>query len=57
MPGDYGNVSTYFWIPIIGPLIGAGVGAFLYDAVIRDVLIARGPAAPEPGRIVEDDAG
>ena len=58
MPGDYGNVSTYFWIPIIGPLIGAGVGAYLYDALIRDVLIARGekrdPSVVEHGRTVED---
>ena len=60
MPGDYGNVSTYFWIPIIGPLIGAGVGAYLYDALIRDVLIARGekrdPSVVEHGRTVEDKA-
>ena len=59
MPGDYGNVSTYFWIPIIGPLIGAGVGAYLYDALIRDVLIARGekrdPSVVEHGRTVEDE--
>lgn len=58
MPGDYGNVSTYFWIPIIGPLIGAGIGAYLYDALIRDVLIARGekrdPSVVEHGRTVED---
>jgi glycerol uptake facilitator protein len=59
MPGDYGNVSTYFWIPIIGPLIGAGVGALLYDALIRDILIARGekpdPSVVEHGRTVEDE--
>ncbi len=57
MPGDYGNVSTYFWIPIVGPLLGAGVGAYLYDAIIRDVLIARGkddPTVAEHGRTVED---
>jgi glycerol uptake facilitator protein len=59
MPGDYGNVATYFWIPIIGPLIGAGIGAFLYDGLIRDVLIARGekrdPSVAEHGRTVEDE--
>lgn len=47
MPGDYGNVNTYFWIPIVGPLAGALVGAFVYDLGIRNVLIARG-ATPEP---------
>jgi glycerol uptake facilitator protein len=42
MPGDYGNVNTYFWIPIIGPMLGAAIGALLYDGLIRDVLKARG---------------
>jgi glycerol uptake facilitator protein len=41
-PGDYGNVDTFFWIPIIGPLLGAAIGAFIYDLFIRDVLVARG---------------
>ncbi|HWE08912.1 MAG TPA: MIP/aquaporin family protein [Solirubrobacteraceae bacterium] len=46
MPGDYGNVNTYFWIPIVGPLVGAVVGALIYDFGIRNVLIARG-ATPD----------
>jgi glycerol uptake facilitator protein len=46
-PGDYGNVNTYFWIPIVGPLVGAVIGGVIYDLGIRDVLIARG-AKPEP---------
>jgi glycerol uptake facilitator protein len=41
MPGDYGNVNTYFWIPIVGPLLGAAIGAIVYDLFIRDVLQAR----------------
>ncbi|MGZ4201721.1 MAG: MIP/aquaporin family protein [Thermoleophilaceae bacterium] len=41
-PGDYGNVNKYFWIPIVAPLVGACVGALIYDMFIRDVLIARG---------------
>ena len=24
MPGDYVNISGYFWVPIVGPLIGGG---------------------------------
>ncbi len=46
-PGDYGNVNTYFWIPIIGPLVGGAVGALVYDLGIRNVLIARG-VQPDP---------
>jgi glycerol uptake facilitator protein len=59
MPGDYGNVSTYFWIPIIAPLIGAAIAGYLYDALIRDLLMARGeqPSAvvEERGRTVVDE--
>jgi glycerol uptake facilitator protein len=41
-PGDYGNVNTYFWIPIVGPLVGGCIGALVYDLFIRDILRARG---------------
>jgi glycerol uptake facilitator protein len=54
MPGDFGNVNTFFWIPIVGPLIGAAVGALIYDLAIRNVLIARG-ATPDP-EIAEEGA-
>jgi glycerol uptake facilitator protein len=60
MPGDYGNINTYFWIPIVGPFLGGAIGAFVYDLGIRDVLRARGetPAVDveEHGRTVEDQA-
>jgi glycerol uptake facilitator protein len=46
-PGNYGNVNDYFWIPIIGPLVGAAIGAVVYDLAIRKTLIARG-AKPDP---------
>jgi glycerol uptake facilitator protein len=58
MPGNYGNINDYLWIPIVGPFLGGLVGAFAYDFVIQDVLKARGevPAAgvEEHGRTVED---
>jgi glycerol uptake facilitator protein len=58
LPGNYGNVDGYFWIPIIGPFLGGLIGAFTYDLGIRDTLLARGelPAADvEPrGRTVEE---
>jgi glycerol uptake facilitator protein len=57
-PGDYGNVNTYFWIPIVGPLLGAAIAGFIYDFGIRDILKARGevpePAVEPRGRTVED---
>jgi glycerol uptake facilitator protein len=46
-PGDYGNISNYFWIPIVGPLIGGALATVIYDNGIRRILIARRP--PEPG--------
>ena len=57
MPGDYGNISGYFWIPIIGPFLGGLIGAYAYDFAIRDVLVARAePPAPveERGRTVQE---
>ena len=47
MPGDYGNINTYFWIPIVGPLIGAALAAPLYNFGIQSILKAR--RGPEPG--------
>jgi glycerol uptake facilitator protein len=35
------------WVPIVGPMIGGALGAYLYDYAVRDVLIARG-AEPDP---------
>ena len=60
IPGDYGNVNGFLWIPIVGPIVGGLVGAYAYDFAIRDVLVARGelPAAEveERGRtVVEED--
>ena len=45
LPGTY-SVGTdlfanYFWIPIVGPLIGAVIGVVIYDLFIGDVLHAR----------------
>jgi glycerol uptake facilitator protein len=52
MPGNGPWFAGYFWVPIIGPLIGGAIGVILYDLFIGDVLHARlarlGPAAPEP---------
>ena len=45
LPGTYHapgfNFSNYFWIPIVGPLIGGLIGVLIYDLFIGDVLHAR----------------
>jgi glycerol uptake facilitator protein len=55
LPGSFNNgagfaFSDYFWIPIIGPLIGGVLGVVIYDLFIGDVLHAR-------LKMVEDVAG
>jgi len=39
------NGSLYFWVPIIGPLIGAPIGALLYDVLVRRFLPEQAPVA------------
>ena len=45
LPGTYSSpglsFSGYFWIPIVGPLIGGVIGVVLYDLFIGDILHAR----------------
>ncbi|HEV7166460.1 MAG TPA: MIP/aquaporin family protein [Micrococcaceae bacterium] len=59
MPGTVdGSFSWYFWVPIVGPLIGGVIGVLLYDWFIGDVLHARGNVPEPPGRTrepVEDE--
>jgi len=38
------GVNGYFWVPIVGPLIGGVVGIFAYEYLVRRVLVARGVA-------------
>jgi glycerol uptake facilitator protein len=58
IPGDYGNVNSYLWIPIVGPFLGGLIGAYVYDFTIHDTLVARGeppsPEAEERGRTVQE---
>jgi glycerol uptake facilitator len=71
LPGTYNSgglvFSNYFWIPIVGPLIGGTVGVVIYDLFIGDVLHARlklnqdveGPIAetqPVPGSRLPDES-
>ncbi|TWV44835.1 aquaporin family protein [Streptomyces misionensis] len=52
-PGSLSGVfAHYWWIPIVGPLIGGVIGILVYDLFIGDVLVtrARQDRLPEPGR-------
>jgi glycerol uptake facilitator len=41
LPGNYGNVNWYWWLPIVAPIVGAVIGALVYDFFINHVLQAR----------------
>lgn len=42
IPGSLtGSFSAYWWIPIVGPLVGGVVGVLVYDLFIGDILYAR----------------
>jgi glycerol uptake facilitator protein len=49
---QYGNF--YFWVPIVAPIIGAVVGAFLYNYLVG-MFMPEEPGEPEePGRVPRD---
>ncbi|MFJ8196554.1 MIP/aquaporin family protein [Streptomyces sp. NPDC096152] len=53
LPGTLaGAFSNYFWIPIVGPLVGGVIGVLVYDLFIGDILQLRAQQgeAPEVGR-------
>ena len=55
MPGNGAWFSNYWWIPIVGPLIGGVIGILIYDLFISDVLIARAGGGPVPEATSVDD--
>jgi glycerol uptake facilitator protein len=57
-PGDYGVFTNYWWIPIVGPLVGGLVGICAYDFFIGRVLAVRlrTIGRPEPGQVPEHDS-
>jgi glycerol uptake facilitator protein len=48
VPGNYVNIDGYMWIPIVAPLIGGLIGAFVYDFFIHNVLRRREELGEEP---------
>lgn len=47
LPGTFDWFSGYWWIPIVGPLIGGVVGVGVYDLLISPLVKARGGKAEE----------
>jgi len=45
--------NYWFWVPIVGPLVGGVAGAYVYDGLIGKFLPAE---RVEPGRVVEEPA-
>jgi glycerol uptake facilitator protein len=56
-PGNYEFFNHYWWVPIVGPLIGGVLGVLIYDLLIGQIISARqapgSVAAKEPGRVPE----
>jgi glycerol uptake facilitator protein len=58
-PGAQNNLDAYWWVPIVGPLVGGVIGAAIYKFGIEDILKAR--MKPEDrdvisrGEVVEDE--
>ncbi|WP_078900336.1 MIP/aquaporin family protein [Streptomyces sp. SBT349] len=47
LPGQFDWFSHYWWIPIVGPLIGGLVGVAAYDLLISPVIRARTASSEE----------
>lgn len=56
LPGDYGKVNGYMWVPIVGPIVGALLGGTIYDRFIGGTMRARAAAEEEAvvGRMTPD---
>ena len=58
LPGTYHapgfSFSNYWWIPIVGPLIGGVIGVLIYDLFVGDVLYARLKAQEDVSGPVEE---
>ncbi|WP_433373698.1 aquaporin [Streptosporangium sp. CA-115845] len=49
---QYGQL--YFWVPIVAPLIGGLIGAFLYEILVAGFLPSE-ETGPEVGRVTPED--
>lgn len=59
LPGTSANLGSYWWVPILAPIVGAVFGALVYDLAIHNVLAARGteetPHARKIGEVVLEE--
>ena len=54
MPGNYGWINDYFWVPLLAPLVGAALAVPGYDRIVAPILRARaaaGEVETEGGRV------
>lgn len=57
-PGNGIGYSNYFWVPIVGPLIGGAIAALVYQFSLHPILHARFekiPGAAPKGEAVRDE--
>lgn len=45
LPGKFTWFNHYWWIPIVGPLVGGVIGVLVYDTLISPIIRARAVAA------------
>jgi glycerol uptake facilitator protein len=58
LPGDGVGYTAYFWVPIVGPLLGGAIAALVYQYTLHPILKAKAekiPGAAEEGRTVRDE--
>jgi glycerol uptake facilitator protein len=59
-PGAQNNLDAYWWVPIVGPLVGGVIGAAIYKFGIEDILKARQKPEDQDvisrGETVEDES-
>ncbi|RKN45976.1 MIP/aquaporin family protein [Streptomyces hoynatensis] len=56
-PGTFGWFGNYWWIPLVGPLIGAILGVLVYDLLVTPFVKVRGLAREEGADLSRPEEG